>query len=582
VTVAPESDQTAEGPFRAVFGDPTLRRLQLAVLGSMLGRFGFVVALAVWAYRHGGAGLVGLAGFLRIGPGALVAPFASALADRHRREHVMAVSDIGRAVLFAGIAVLVAVNGPVAAVLGLVTLTSLFGAVFEPARAALMPSLVATPERLTAANAVSSAVNSTSYFLGPAVGGLLLAATSPQLVFSATAVALVWSAANVMRLHPRPVDGDEDSPATVVAGDAGAALDLPDDGPEPEIGKAAGLLDDVREGMRVVAGDRGVLLLVGMFGLQTLISGALGVFVVVLALHEFDAGQAWVGYLQAAAGAGSFAGAYLVGRLLTRHRLSTGTLAGLVLWGLPLLLVAFVDVRGVALVAMVLIGVGDSMIDVCGYTLLQRVVPEALLGRVFGLLEAVVIAGLGLGALLAPVLISAFGMTVALIIMAALPAVGLGGLRRLHVLDERATVPGRPRALLRALPMFRLLPLPALDRLALRAEQVDVAAGDAVIVQGHVGDRFFVIDQGEVDVWVDGRHARTLGPGDGFGEIALLRDVPRTATVSALRPARLLAVARDDFLGAVSGHAGAWKAADGLAAARLARQAPHPVAPASS
>src|SRR3954454_14764173 len=142
----------------AVVRDRTLRRLQYAVLGSVLGRFGFIVALGVWAYEEGGAGLVGLAAFLRMGPGALVAPLASALVDRHPRERIMAASDLTRAVLFALAAVVVAVNGPVFLVLPLVTLASLAGSVFEPARAALMPALVETPDQRAAANAVGSAV----------------------------------------------------------------------------------------------------------------------------------------------------------------------------------------------------------------------------------------------------------------------------------------------------------------------------------------------------------------------------------------------------------------------------------------
>src|SRR4051794_23210492 len=259
----------------AVLRDRTLRRLQYAVLGSVLGRFGFIVALGVWAYQEGGAGLVGVAAFLRIGPGALVAPFAAPLIDRYPRERVMASSDFIRALLFALAAGVVALDGPVVAVLVLVTLTSLASAVFEPARAALLPALVETPEQLTAANAVGSAVNSTGYFLGPALGGLLLVATSVEVVFAATALALVWSAANVLTLRPRHAE-------------------------EPlGLEEPAGMLAELRESVGVVRGDRGMTLLIAVLGLQTVISGAVGVLVVVLALDELAAGQAWVGYLEA-------------------------------------------------------------------------------------------------------------------------------------------------------------------------------------------------------------------------------------------------------------------------------------------
>src|SRR4051794_15471922 len=201
-----EGEGQARGPLREVLSDPTLRRLQYAMLGSVLGRFGFLVALAVWAFHEGGAALVGIAGFLRIGPGALVAPFASPLVDRHPRQRVMAASDLGRAVLFALAAGAIAAGLPGAVTLVLVALTSMLGTLFEPARAALMPAPVGRPDQLAAANAVASAVNSVAFFAGPALGGVLLAATSPQLVFAVTALALLWSAANVVRLRPRHAD----------------------------------------------------------------------------------------------------------------------------------------------------------------------------------------------------------------------------------------------------------------------------------------------------------------------------------------------------------------------------------------
>jgi CRP-like cAMP-binding protein/predicted MFS family arabinose efflux permease len=442
------------------------------------------------------------------------------------------------------------------AVLVLLALASLAGAVFEPARAALMPSLVETPQQLTAANAVGSGVNSAGYFLGPALGGLLLVATSVEVVFLATSATLVWSAVNVMLLRPRHAEEP--------VGEA------PEGGETP-----AGLLAEVREGFTIVGRDRGVSLLMLVFFLQTLIAGAVSVLVVVLALEELDAGQAWVGYLEAASGVGALIGAILVAQLFTRWRLSTATLTGLVLWGIPLLLVAFVDARLAALVAMLLIGVGDTAIDVSGITLLQRVVPEAVLGRVFGLLETVLIAGLALGALLAPVLISLAGFETATTVFALLPVPVLLAVGLLRRLDDRAQVPERPRALLRGLAMFKPLTPPAVDLLALKLQPVAVAAEEPVVVQGDLGDRFYVVDEGTVAVLVDGDHVRDLGPGDVFGEIALLRDVPRTASVIARGgPVKLLALDRADFLAAVSGQAGAQRAADQLAAARLARRAP--------
>ena len=556
-----------DGPLmiKAVLRDRTLRRLQYALLGSVLGRFGFVVALGGWAFTEGGAALVGVAGFIKMAPGALIAPFAAPLVDRYPREKIMAASDLSRALLFALAAVAVATDMPPVVVLVLVALTSLGGAVFEPARAALMPSLVERPEQLTAANAVGSGVNSTGYFLGPALGGLLLVATSVQAVFAATAATLVFSAVNVLSLRPRHTE----SPVLAAAGEPGAAEGA------AEASTASGLVAEVREGFAIVARDRGVSLLMTVFFLQTLIAGAVSVIVVVLALQQLAVGQAWVGYLEAASGIGALVGAVLVAQYFTRLRLSSATLAGLVLWGIPLLLVAFVDAKLAALAAMVLIGIGDTAIDVSGITLLQRVVPEALLGRVFGLLETVLIAGLALGALLAPLLIAVAGFTTAVAIIALLPVPVLLAITLLRRLDDRAQVPERPRALLRGLAMFKPLPPQAVDMLALKLRSLAFEADEPVFAQGDVGDRFYFVDEGTVEVLVDGDHVRDLGPGEVFGEIALLRDVPRTASIIARGgPVKLFALERGDFLGAVSGQAGALRAADSLAAARLARRAP--------
>jgi MFS family permease len=543
----------AEGAFRAVVRNRTLRRLQYAVLGSMLGRCAFVVAMAVWAYRAGGAGLVGLAGFLRMAPAAVVSPFAATLADRYPRQLVMAASDLGRAAVCLAVAGAVAAAMPAAVVLALIALLSVLGALFEPARVAIMPSLVDRPEQLAAVNAVASAVNSTAYFLGPALGAFLLAVSSISVTFVATAVALLWSVAFVLLLEPRT----KDEPAT-----------------EPERAELGGWLDDLREGLRVVGGDRGLLLLLGLFGVQTVIAGALTVLTVVIALDLLNAGRSWVGILDAMAGIGAMAGVAVVGRLTARGRLSTGVITGLLLWGAPLFLIALWDTRAAAVAALLLIGIGDTAIDVSAITLVQRIVPEALLGRVFGLVETVLVAGLAVGALVSPLVIGVLGADGALVAFGSLPIAVLFALTGLRGLDARAVVEERPRTLLRGLGMFAPLPLPVLDGLAMALRPVDFPDGSEIIAQGEVGDRYFIIDEGEVDVVMDGEVVSRLASGHGFGELALLRDAPRAATVVARGPVRLLALDRDAFLPAVTGHAGARRAAETLAAGYRARAAP--------
>ena len=504
----------------------------------------FIVAIAVWAFDVGGPALVGIAGFVRMAPTAIVSPFAATLADRYPRGRVMAASDLGRAVACLAIAAAVAADATPAVVLVLLVVMAVLASLFEPARAAIVPSLVDRPELLTASNAVSSAVNSAAYFLGPASARSCSRSRAWRSRSSFTAVALVWSALFALTLRPRDAD----------AGEAAAPA-------EP-----AGWLDEVREGVRVVREDRGLLLLVGLFGVQTVIAGAVSVFTVVVALDVLDAGNAWVGILDAAGGVGRAPRVTIVTRLTAGGRLSNGVITGLLLWGLPLILIALVDTKAAAIAALLLIGVGDTAIDVSSYTLVQRLVPEALLGRVFGLVETVVVAGLAVGALVAPLVIELIGIEAALIAFACLPAVILVAARSLRHLDKRAVVDERPRTLLRGLPMFSVLPLPVLDGLAMAARPLEVADGATVVSQGDAGDRYYVVDEGEVDVVIDGAVVTRLAPGEGFGELALLHDAPRAASVVARGPVRMLTLDRDAFLHAVTSHAGATRAADAVMA----------------
>jgi MFS family permease len=182
-----------------VLREPDIRRLLLALAGSYVGYWGFTVALGVWAYQRGGAGLVGVAAFVRLAPSALFGPFMGLVADRYPRARVMVVCDLTRAVLLGGVAVAVAAQAPAAVVIVPLAVVSLAGGVFRPAQAALMPALARTPEELTAANAAAATIESVGIFLGPALGGVLLIVASPQAVFAVVAVVLLLSAALVAR-----------------------------------------------------------------------------------------------------------------------------------------------------------------------------------------------------------------------------------------------------------------------------------------------------------------------------------------------------------------------------------------------
>jgi len=535
--------------FRDVFANPAIRRLQLAWIGSMVGGTAYVVALLVYAYDQNGAYAVGVIGVVRWLAAGLLAPVAGVLADRFPRVRVMVLSDLVRAVLTALMGVIVLTDGPALAVYALSILVSASSTAFRPAEAALLPSLATTPQELTAANVTASTIESVGWFVGPAIGGLLLAVTSVGTSMIVMSALFIWSALLVARIPEAP---------RVRAGGGAAA--------EEEADEYGGVL----EGGRILLGESRLRLLVGLFAAQTFVDGALTVLVVVLALETLDLGDAGVGYLNSASGIGGLIGAVVVGALVGRARLATDFGGGVIVWGLPLIVIGLWPEPAVALVALGFVGAANTVVDVAGDTLLQRAVPEEVLARVFGVLESLTLVSVALGSLLAPILIDASGTRVALIATGAvLPVLSLLTWGRLRAIDDEAAVPTRELELLRGLPMFAPLPPPTLEYLAGRLHPVAVAGAETIFHEGDPGDLFYVIADGRVQVLVGGRPARELGTGDYFGEIALLREVPRTATVTALTDVELYALDGDQFVAAVTGHAESAAAADSVVSTRL-------------
>jgi Cyclic nucleotide-binding domain len=324
-------------------------------------------------------------------------------------------------------------------------------------------------------------------------------------------------------------------------------------------------------GFTTIARDPRLRLIVGLYGAQTLVAGALNVLIVVSALELFDLGESGIGFLNSAVGIGGLLGGLGALALLGRNRLGSDFALGLLLWGAPILLIGVFPETPVALLLLGIVGVGVTLVDVAGLTLLQRAVPDEVLTRVLGVVQSVFVGTLGLGAILAPVLISAFEIRGALIISGALlPVLAALFWRRLILLDGEALAPTRELALLRQIGIFQPLPPATLDQLASSLIPISATAGTEIIRKGEHGDRFYIVVSGEVEVVTDRPDAGTLGAGDYFGEIALLRDVPRTATVGAKTDVQLYALERDEFLSAVTGHPASAEAADAVVASRLA------------
>jgi MFS family permease len=530
--------------FAEVFRNPGLRRVELAWAGSVAGDWAYAVALAVYAYEAGGAAAVGLVGLIRFVPAAVAAPFAGIIADRFRRERVMLAADLVRAVALAAAAVAVFADAPPALVYVLAAVVSVVAMAFRPAQAAVLPSLARSPDELTAANVASTTIESVGSFAGPALGGFLLAATDAGVVFAVTAGTFLWSAALVSRISTKARE------------------------PRPPAGP--GLLAEATAGFRAITSDSPLRVLTLLFSAQTLVAGALNVLIVVLALELLDVGNAGVGWLNAAVGAGGIAGAALALALVGRRRLAGDFGLGLILWGAPIALIAVFPDLVPALVLLAVVGVGNTIADIAGLTLLQRAIPDEVLARAFGVLESLWVGTIGLGAVLVPPLIAALGERGALLATGALlPVLAALYWRRLAAIDKEAPPATRELALLRAIPLFAPLPVPTIEHLARSLVPVRVEAGQAVLRQGEAGDRFFVIGSGRATITADGRSLRTLEAGDHFGEIALLRDVPRTASVTAQTELELYALERDEFVAAVTGHSASAEAADAVIGARL-------------
>jgi MFS family permease len=525
-----------------VAANPNLRRLELAGAGSVLGQWAFGVALAVFAYGAGGAGAAALVVVIRLVPSALAAPLGGALADRYPRRRVMIACDLIRAAIAVGAAVAALAGAGAPVVFALAAGIAVVSTAFRPAEAAALPVLARTPDELAAANVASSTIASVGTFAGPALGGLLLAATSTAVSFAATAVSFVWSALLIARIRVDP---------------AAASTRR----------RAPGRFDAVGAGFRVIARDGRLRLVIGLYAAQTLVFGVLSVLLVVMALDVLALGDAGVGLLTSAIGIGGLLGAIATAATVGSGRLGYPFAAGIALSGAPVALIGGVPETGAALLLLGLFGIGDALVEVIARTLIQRIADEQVLGRVFGALESLVLAAVAGGALLAPGLLETLGARGALATTGSLlPVLVALTWRALARLDAPAD---RRAALLRSVPFLAPLPTVTVDRLASELVDVRARSGEEVIRQGDAGDRFYVIADGTVDVLVDGAVTGRLGVGDYFGEIALLREVPRTATVLAATDVLLHALERAEFLAAVAGDEVGSRAADAVVAARL-------------
>jgi MFS family permease len=516
--------------FSATARSRSLLRAQLAFGAAWTAEWAFVVAIGVVAFRDGGATAVGVVGFVRLAPAAALAPLATTLADRFPRDRILRWSCLVRALATAGAAAMLAAGGPNVAVYALAVIVTAAATIFRPAHSALLPGLCTRPVELTSANVVRGLLDSLGTLVGPLAAALLLDVDGPAAVGVFAAALSLGSGALLLRLsYEAPPRGS----------------------PQP----LRRIVHETVEGFRALARYRDAGVLIGLGLAQTLTRGFLNVFLVVVALELLGMGAPGVGLLTAAVGVGAVASSLGASMFVSGRRLAALEGIGVTLWGLPLTLSGALPYEPVVVALMAVIGIGNALVDIGLYTLPARLVPEELLARLFGAKESLTTLSVAVGSLITPLAIELLGIRGALAMLGLVaPALVALAWRRLQAIDAAIAHRDEEVEVLNKVDIFRPLPMPAIDMLALHVDHAHFAAGQEVFHQGDRGDRFYVIEDGEAEAIGDGHLIRRMGPGDGFGEIALLHDTPRTTTIRARTPLRLRTLDRRHFLSAVSGY----------------------------
>jgi hypothetical protein len=305
--------------------------------------------------------------------------------------------------------------------------------------------------------------------------------------------------------------------------------------------------------------------------MQTFVRGLLVTLTVVAAIELLGMGDPGVGALNAAMGVGGLIGAVVAIALAGRPRLVPAFAIGLAAWGAPIAVIGLVTEPVIALAALVAVGISNAVFDVAAFTLAQRTTPNDRRVAFLGLIDSAANGGVAVGGIVAPLLIAAVGSQAALIVTGLiLPVTAVALWPFLHRVDEAGGVDLERAALVRRLPLFAPLSLAAVEHLADDLEPVSFRSGEWLMREGESGDRYIVIERGSAAVTQAGRPIRTVGTGEGVGEIALLRDIPRTASVRAVDAVHGFALHRDAFLEAVTGNATSLVSAASIVEARLA------------
>ncbi|HEY3773479.1 MAG TPA: cyclic nucleotide-binding domain-containing protein [Solirubrobacteraceae bacterium] len=511
-----------------------LRRAETAFLGFGISEYGVWVVVLVFAFRRGGTTTAAIISAVQLLPASAVAPLAARLIDSRGAAATLWIGYLVQAASVGLTAGLMLSGAPSAVVYAAAVVAACAVTLTRPAHSALLPALVDTPAQLTAVNVVTGWVENVTLLAGPALASVALGLASAGWALIVFACVVAGSALIVAPLRRvETVDGDEDEDVEE-AGSLRAAL----------------------------SNAPGALPALAMLTAEYAALGAQDVLEVVLAALVLGLGAGGAGYLGAAFGVGGLLGAALALTLVGRHRLARPLLLAGAAWGGAFVVLGAWPARGVALALLAIAGAGRTVLDVGGRTILHRTVPRRSHGRVFGALEGVETFGLGVGSLAMALVVALAGPRGAVAIVGGLlVVVPLLTTPILHRIERAAPSLDAEIGVLGKVPLFAMLNPHVLEDLARALERVEAPAGETITRESEPGSRYFVVLAGNLDVSIDGGHVREMGPGDGFGEIALLRDGVRTATVTATSDVTLYALERAPFLEAVTGSRQAERAA---------------------
>lgn len=518
---------------REALANDGIRRLELVWSIGTAADAALLVVLMVVVYARDGVVAAGVLGAVRMGPAVLAGVLAGSVVQRFGGRRLLLGLGVVRAAAAALCAIVIAADMPSILLFVLTTIGAVAGAPVRPAAATLMPALARSPGELVAANMAWGTGEGLGTFAGPFVAGLLIAAGQPALVAALVAAAFVLTVLVVVGLRFEH------------ALDSGGG------------GRGGGGMGAV-EGLRALL-RRPVLRwsMVGVYG-QVLTRGLLNTLLVVASIELLGMGEAGVGLLSAALGLGEFVGAVFALSASRLDRLILTQSAALACWGAPIAVIGLVAHPALGLGAMVVTGIANAVYDVAVITIFQRGATNRERAAVFSVFEGVAGLGLVTGSLLAPVLIAAFGIQGALAITGSiLPILAMLVYARIGREDRVSVVDEEQVRLVRRTAVFAQLPLTAIERLAAGMTPLKADAGEVLMREGEPGDTFVIVASGEVEVSVAGAPMQRLGAGSGFGEIALLRRSPRTATVTALSDIAGYQIDAATFGCAVSGPASA-------------------------